>query len=58
MSRRLGLTQFVLTVESEYDFFMFVGNFRTAWLIREALFKSELFDSDLKTPTRLDMAAE
>ena len=57
-SMRGGLTQCFLTVKSDYDSFTFGGNFCTARLSREALFKSASYDSDLKTPTRLDMAAE
>ena len=57
-SRRVGLTQCFLTVKSDHDSFMFGGNFCTAWLSREGLFKSASYHSDLKTPTRLDMAAE
>ena len=57
-SRRVGLTQCFLTVKSDHDSFMCGSNFCNAWLSREALFKSALYDSDLKTPTKLDMAAE
>ena len=49
-SRRVGLTQCFLTVKSDHDSFMFVGNFCTAWLSREALFKSASYDNVLKTP--------
>ena len=47
-SRRVGLTQCFLTVKSDHDSFMFGGNLCTAWLNREALFKSASYDSDLK----------
>ena len=50
-SWRVGLNQCFLTVKSDHDSFMFGGNFCTAWLSREALFKSASYDSDLKTPT-------
>ena len=45
-SRRVGLTQCFLTVKSDHDSFMFVGNFCTAWLSREALFKSASYDRE------------
>ena len=57
-SRRVGLTQWFLTVKSDHDSFKFGGSFCTAWFSREALFKSASNDSDLKTPARLDLAAE
>ena len=50
-SRRIRLTQCFLTVKSDHGSFMFGGNICTAWLSREALFKSASNDSDLKTPT-------
>ena len=52
-SRRLGYTQCFLTVKSEHDFFILGGSFCMAVLRNAALFKSESFDSDLNTPTRL-----
>ena len=48
-SRRVGLTQCFFTVKSDHDSFMFGGNFCTAWLSREALFKSASYDSDLSS---------
>ena len=57
-SRIVGITQCFLTVRSDHDSFMFGGNLCTAWLSREVLFNLTSYNSDLKTPTKLDITAE
>ena len=57
-SRRVGLIQCFLNLKSDHDSFMFDGNFCTAWFSRKVLLKSASYDSDLKTPTRRNIAAE
>ena len=57
-SRSVGLTQCFFTVKSDQDSFRLAGNFCIAALRSEALLKSESYESDLKTPTRLEIVAE
>ena len=57
-SRRVGFTQCFLTVKSDHDSFILGGSFCTAVLRSAALLKSESYDSDLNTPTRLEMHPE
>ena len=57
-SRILGFTQCFLTVTIDYDSFIFGVSFCTVDLRSAALFKSESYESDLKTPTRLEMHPE
>ena len=57
-SRSVGLTQCFFTVKSDQDFFRLGGNFCTAVLRSEALLRSASYESDLKTPTRLEIVAE
>ena len=54
-SRRVGFTECFLTVKSEHGSFILGGRFCTAVLRSAALFKSESYDSDISTPTRLEM---
>ena len=54
----VGLTQSFFTVKSDQDSFRLGGNFCTAVLRSEALLRSESNESDLKTPTRLEIVAE
>ena len=57
-SRRVGFAQCFLTVKSDHDSSILGGSFCTAVLRSAALFKSESNDSDLNTPTRLEMHPE
>ena len=54
-SRKLGFTQSFLTVKSDQDSFILSGSFCTAVLRSAALFKSESYESVLKTLTRLEL---
>ena len=56
-SRSVGLTQCFFTVNSDQDPFRLVGTFCRALLRKEALLRSESYESDLKTPTRLEIVA-
>ena len=58
MSRSVGLTQCFFTVKSDQESFRLGGNFCTAVLKSEALLMSESYESDLGTPTRLEIVAE
>ena len=57
-SKSVGLTHCFPTVKSDQDSFRLGGNFCTAVLRSEALLRSESYESDLKTPTRLEIVAE
>ena len=57
-SRIVGLTQCFFTVKSDQESFRLGGHFCTAVLRSEALLMSESYESDLKTPTRLEIVAE
>ena len=54
-SRKVGFTQCFLIVKSDHDSFVLGGSFCTAVLRSAALFKSELYESDLNNPTRPEM---
>ena len=45
-------------MKSDQDSFRLGGNFCIAVLRKEALLRSESYESDLKTPTRLEIVAE
>ena len=57
-SRSVGFTQCFFTVKSDQDSFRLGGNLWRAVLRSEALLRSESYESDLKTPTRLEIVAE
>ena len=57
-SRSVSLIQCFFTVQSDQDSFRSGGNFCTAVLRSEALFRSESYESDLETPTRLEIVVE
>ena len=56
-SRSSGFTQCFWTVQSEHDSFILGGNSCTALLTSEKFFKSASYESDVKTPTRLEIFA-
>ena len=57
-SRSVGFTHCFSTVKSEDDSSILGGNFCTAGLNSEAVFKSALYESDLKIPIKLEIVAE
>ena len=57
-SRRVGFTQCFLTLKSDEYSFILGGSFCTAVLRCAALFKSESYESNLNTPTRLELHPE
>ena len=57
-SRSVGLTQCFFTVKSDQDSFRLGGIFCTAVLRSEVLLRSDSYESDLETPTRLEIVAE
>ena len=57
-SRSVGLTQYLFTVKSDQDSFRLGGKFCTAALRSESLLRSESYESDLKTPTGVEIVAE